>query len=112
MNQRGLLLNRLPFYLLGVLFCAAFIIYWPGLNGPLVLDSVKLYALEPLFAQYGQSAVWHTPSFNSPFGRVVPMSSIGKRAGRVYNRLMVTRADERKQRALQHTAHDAIIRLV
>lgn len=56
--------------------CASLIVLiQPGLQGPLVLDSIKLYALEPLVAEHGNRAVLHTPGFNGDIARIVSMAS-------------------------------------
>jgi len=47
----------------------------PGLRGPLLLDSVKLYALGAVVDQYGHWAVLHTPGFNGGLNRIVAMAS-------------------------------------
>ncbi len=47
----------------------------PALNGPLVLDSNKLYALEGVVTEHGNSAVFHTPGFGVGFERIISMFS-------------------------------------
>lgn len=47
----------------------------PALNSPLVLDSTKLYALEEVVAEHGNSAVLHTPDFGVGLDRIVSMFS-------------------------------------
>lgn len=55
---------------------ALLLIVLPGINGPLIHDSTKLYALEQHVSQYGDNAVWHTPAFEGGlFGRIVPMAT-------------------------------------
>jgi len=57
--------------LLGCCFIA-----WPALHGPLVHDSVKLYALEDTVAQNPQAPLLNTPFFGDRFpGRIVAMAS-------------------------------------
>lgn len=48
----------------------------PGLDGPLVLDSVKLYALEELVDEHGSRSILHTPGFGGEFGRIVSMATL------------------------------------
>lgn len=49
------------------------VLTYPALSGPLILDSVKLHALEPLVEEHGILAVLHTPGFGGTFNRIVPM---------------------------------------
>lgn len=61
-----------------VLMSAGFIFIMltlPGLYGPLVLDSLKLQALEAIIAEHGLHAVWYTPGLGEGIDRVVSMAS-------------------------------------
>ncbi|MDZ7842488.1 MAG: hypothetical protein U5R46_16940 [Gammaproteobacteria bacterium] len=54
---------------------ALFLVALPALDGPLVLDSLKLYTLEPIVAEHGSQALWHTPGFGRGIHRIVAMAS-------------------------------------
>lgn len=54
---------------------AVLLVALPALDGPLVLDSLKLYALERIFADHGDQALWHTPGFGHGIHRIIAMAS-------------------------------------
>lgn len=70
--------NTRPFLIVLPLVAAAaalLVIALPALHGPLVLDSLKLHALEGVFQEHGDRAVLHTPAFGGGLHRIVAMAS-------------------------------------
>ena len=52
-----------------------FLVSLPALNGPLVLDSAKLFALQSLADEHGILAFFHTTGFGGELDRIVSMAS-------------------------------------
>lgn len=72
------ILDRKTSLLLAILATACLLlglISLPALEGPLVLDSNKLYALEEITEKHGKNAIFHTPEFGFGFNRILSMSS-------------------------------------
>ena len=69
-------LNRLwlALALLGAL-AITFVVYRPGLDADLYLDSVKIYQVEQLYREKGDDVELGDLSFGSSFGRVLPQQS-------------------------------------
>lgn len=70
--------NRRPVLIILPLVAAAaalLVIALPALDGPLVLDSLKLHALEGVYQEHGNRAVLHTPAFGGGLHRIVAMAS-------------------------------------
>ncbi len=54
---------------------ALLLVALPALDGPLVLDSLKLHTLERIVAEHGDLAVLNTPGFGRGIHRIVAMAS-------------------------------------
>jgi protein O-mannosyl-transferase len=51
------------------------VIVLPALDGPLVLDSLKLHGLERIVREHGNLAIFHTPAFGGGYHRIVAMAT-------------------------------------
>lgn len=59
-----------------IVACVTFVVVVSkGLDGPLVMDSVKLYSLANVAEEHGGRSVLHTPGFEGRWNRIVSMAS-------------------------------------